>query len=373
MEQIYVRSISMAVIIINLTTQSFAETPKRPPKIDIGSYEYVLSSVNDVTRDVIVYWQNIQENEKHTTDNSFEYRAYYTAIANNNTIILHPSNKTFANHATFVGLELYIGYNIRVYSANKDGLSTEYASIYIPSLPERNDTVSLSLTKVKTYNDEGVYELSWEIHNSQKLFAPNQLNYYTLYWCENDMNHPHQCNGYMDWINIPRTETRYIISVPNYWKDYQFSISANSKALRKSNANGNEAYKFKSISSGMVWESCTTLHITKFSKVNSIWISEVGKTYMALRWKLDCSEKINFIYDFHVFYCPINSLEKFSCLESPRFKVVERYMKQDHTPFAFLSDLKPSTIYKILILIYTLNGNVIETDPITMATLPEAE
>jgi len=48
-------------------------------------------------------------------------------------------------------------------------------------------------------------------------------------------------------------------------------------------------------------------------------------------------------------------------------------MKQDHTPFAFISDLKPSTTYKILILIYTLNGNVIETDPITMATLPEAE
>jgi len=66
----------------------------------------------------------------------------------------------------------------------------------------------------------------------------------------------------MDWINLPRTETRYIISVPNYWKDYQFAISANSKALRKSNANGNEAYKFKSISSGMVWESCITLHIT---------------------------------------------------------------------------------------------------------------
>jgi len=47
-------------------------------------------------------------------------------------------------------------------------------------------------------------------------------------------------------------------------------------------------------------------------------------------------------------------------------------MKQDHTPFAFLTDLKPSTIYKILISIHTLNGSVIETDPIAMATLPEA-
>jgi hypothetical protein len=48
-------------------------------------------------------------------------------------------------------------------------------------------------------------------------------------------------------------------------------------------------------------------------------------------------------------------------------------MKQDRTPFAFLSDLKPSTTYKILVLIYTLNGSVIEGDPIIKATLPEAE
>jgi len=44
------------------------------------------------------------------------------------------------------------------------------------------------------YNDRGVYELSWKIDDNQKLFAPNQLNYYTLYWCENDMFHPNQCN-----------------------------------------------------------------------------------------------------------------------------------------------------------------------------------
>ncbi|XP_060845372.1 uncharacterized protein LOC132924954 [Rhopalosiphum padi] len=359
------------LIMICLTTQCFAETPKRPPNIDIGNFEYVLSSVNDVTRDVIIYWQNIHENEKNTIDDSFEYRAYYTSITDNNTIIHHPCNKTYANHATFVGLELNIGYNISVYSANKDGLSKEHANIYIPSSP--GNTVSLSLTKVKTYNDQGVYELSWEIYDSQKLFAANQLNYYTLYWCENDMNHPNQCNGHMDWIYIPRTETNYIISVPDYWKDYQFAISANSMTLQKSNADGNQIYKFNSVSSGLVWETCTTLHITKTSKINSIWISEIGKTFMALRWKFDCSEKTDFIHDFHIFYCPIQSLDNLQCLEKEQFKAVEKYMKQDRTPFAFLSDLKPSTTYKILILIYTLNGSVIEGDPIIKTTLPEAE
>lgn len=52
----------------------------------------------------------------------------------------------------------------------------------------------------------------------------------------------------------------------------------------------------------------------------------------------------------------------FYILEKEQFKAVEKYMKQDRTPFAFLSDLKPSTTYKILILIYTLNGSVIEGD-----------
>ncbi|XP_025203263.1 uncharacterized protein LOC112600287 [Melanaphis sacchari] len=376
MEKIHVQSISMAVIMLimmNIITQSFAEPPKRPPKIDIGNFEYVLSSVNDITRDVIVYWQNIHEDEKHTIDNSFEYRAYYTSLSNNNTILHHPCNKTFANHAMFIGLELNIGYNIRVYSANKDGLSTDYASIYIPSSPERNDTVTLSLTKVKMYNDQGIYELSWKIYDSEKLFATNQLNYYTLYWCENDMIHPNQCNGYMDWIIIPRTETSYIISVPEHWKNYQFAISANSRSLKKSDVNINEVYKFKSISSGLVWESCTTLHITKTSKLKSVWISEVGDTYMALRWKFDCLEKSNLYYDFHVSYCSIHSLDNLSCLDSSTFMVVNEFMKQDQTPFVFLKQLEPSTTYKILVSIYFINDSIIESDPIVMATLPITE
>lgn len=60
--------------------------PKRPPKIDIGSFECVPSSVNDITRDVIVYWQIVHENEKHSVDDLFEYRAYYTSMADNSTV-----------------------------------------------------------------------------------------------------------------------------------------------------------------------------------------------------------------------------------------------------------------------------------------------
>jgi len=48
-------------------------------------------------------------------------------------------------------------------------------------------------------------------------------------------------------------------------------------------------------------------------------------------------------------------------------------MKQDYTPFAFLSDLKPSTMYKISIVIYKLNDSAIESESVTMTTLTETE
>jgi len=66
----------------------------------------------------------------------------------------------------------------------------------------------------------------------------------------------------MDWIHVPSTESRYTITVPDGWKEYQFAISANSETLQKSSHSGNKAYKFKSVSSGMVWETCTTMHLS---------------------------------------------------------------------------------------------------------------
>lgn len=46
---------------------------------------------------------------------------------------IHRSNETYKNYAKFDGLNTSIGYNFTVYSANKEGLSTEFSTIYVPS------------------------------------------------------------------------------------------------------------------------------------------------------------------------------------------------------------------------------------------------
>jgi len=44
------------------------------------------------------------------------------------------------------------------------------------------------------FDQRGVFELSWEIAVTTKLSTVDELNTYTLFWCENVDRHPYQCN-----------------------------------------------------------------------------------------------------------------------------------------------------------------------------------
>jgi len=46
---------------------------------------------------------------------------------------IHRSNETYKNYAKFEGLSTDIGYNFTVYSSNKEGLSNEFSTIFVPS------------------------------------------------------------------------------------------------------------------------------------------------------------------------------------------------------------------------------------------------
>lgn len=52
----------------------------------------------------------------------------------------HYSNETYKNYAKFDGLSTSVGYNFTVYSANTEGLSTEYSTVYVPSESDSKST-----------------------------------------------------------------------------------------------------------------------------------------------------------------------------------------------------------------------------------------
>lgn len=46
---------------------------------------------------------------------------------------IHRSNETYKNYAKFEGLNTSVGYLFTVYSTNKEGFSTDYSTVYVPS------------------------------------------------------------------------------------------------------------------------------------------------------------------------------------------------------------------------------------------------
>ncbi|VVC44107.1 Hypothetical protein CINCED_3A018202 [Cinara cedri] len=348
-----------------ITLKTKPTIPKRPPRTDIGSFECVTSPVDKSTRDVYIYWQNIDDSEK--CGDLFEYRAYYTTVMADNITIIHSSNETYKNYAKFDGLNTSVGYTFTIYSANKEGLSSEYSTVYVPSESDKLGE-PLSFTKM-AFDDRGVFELSWKNASNHKLFNTNQFNDYTIFWCENDQDRPYQCNGYMNWVHIPSSESCYNVTLVDHMKIYQFAISANSKVLT---TNSNSLSQPILSSSGMVWASCTVLHNKIVGKIKNVWVNMIGSTMMELRWKLDCSDRISAVLGFRIFYCPVVSINNSDCKETTLNKTVGGEMAQDSRGIVSITNLKPYTTYKVTMALITKLGEGLQSDPLLNTTLEGA-
>ncbi|CAI6357847.1 unnamed protein product [Macrosiphum euphorbiae] len=201
--------------------------PKRPPRTDIGSFEYVISPSDKSERNIVTYWQSIEDYDQ--CGESFEYIAYYIHTSADKQITTYRSDVTGKNYAKFNFLSTSIGNEFIIISYDKEGASIEYSIVYVPSKSDK-------LHKPKHFkknvlDKQGIFELSRESADSKELSTGNQLDYYTLYWCEVEIfDHffpPLYCNGHMDWIHVPISIYRYNIILVDKMKIYIWAISVN--------------------------------------------------------------------------------------------------------------------------------------------------
>ncbi|XP_060848047.1 cytokine receptor-like [Rhopalosiphum padi] len=335
-----------------ITVNTKPTIPKRPPQTDIGSFQCVPSPSDKSKRDVLVYWQTIEDNEK--CGESFEYIAYYVYKTEDEQTITRRSDETYKNYAKFNCLSTSIGYEFIVVSYNKEGFSTECSKVYVPS---ESDTLDKPTSlKKSVFDKQGIFELSWKGADVQKSSTPNPLDYYTLFWCEKDIVHPQQCNGYMNWMHVPISVSRYNTTVFDNMEKYIFSISANSE-----NPSRNGLDNLKASSSGMVWESFD-------DNVKNVWVSVIGPTFAGLSWKVYCDDKTGLIIGYHVFHCPIISIKNPLCKEPMVMKTVNEFHPDDCKGSILVSNLKPYTEYLVVIAIVTDNDQTLNFD-ITIKTL----
>ncbi|XP_026821752.1 cytokine receptor-like isoform X1 [Rhopalosiphum maidis] len=347
----------------SITLKTKPSIPRRPPRTDIGSFECITSRIDQTKRDVFIYWQKIDDSEK--CGDSFQYRAYYTSNTTQNKTTIHYSNEIYENYAKFQGLNTSVGYNFTVYSSNNEGLSTEYSTIYVPSESEILEK-PIFLTKM-VFDQQGVFELSWKSNGTTKSSTSDELNYYTIFWCENVKGLPYQCNGYVNWTHVPGSEFRYNVTILNYnaKNHYQFAISANSRRLLSNESNPQNNFN----SSGMVWESCTIQNNITARKVENVWVNVVGSTFIGLKWNIDCTDRIGLVGEYQIFYCAVVSITSNICNGSMLSKTMSREAAQKEGGFTLLTNLKPYTTYIVSIAISTNYGKGIHSDPLLVTTL----
>lgn len=319
-----------------ITVKTRPTIPGAAPKTDIGSFE-VTGTLN--SRDIYVYWQQIPE-DLFNGDN-FEYRVI--SVEEDGLKRNLYANETTKAYAKFKGLSLN-SYRFKIVSSNQEGYSLDFAEVFVPahskSVPE-----PLSFTKIAF--DHRIYELSW-----RPPAESYRIHSYTIFWCENKMDRPYQCTGYLNWTHVPKDVTIKNITVPED-KIYQFAIAANSKTE----------------SSGMVWASCTVIHNKVLGKMRSVWINRIGSTFIEVGWKLECSDRIGEVEGFRIYYCPIVSPYNTTCKVPEKNTTIPGDIMMIH---GNVTGLTPYTTYMVTITVLTKSGEGQPSDKQYKTTLEAA-
>ncbi|XP_058807695.1 cytokine receptor isoform X2 [Phymastichus coffea] len=320
----------------DVTFRTPAQVPGRPPRTDVGSFEITESNQN---RDIYLYWQTIPA----WLENGNNFRYHVTRVVENGQSVILAPNETTRTYARFRGLAHEKSYHFDIVTVNDVGQHDSPARIYVPS---RNSLPKEPIAFTKIAFEDGLYELSWKA----PIGGDKEITNYTIFWCENDRDRPYQCQGYLEWIHVPKHSRVHNITVPDPKRVYQFAISANTKYA----------------SSGMMWASCTVIHNKVVGKMKTVWINRIGSTTIEVGWKLDCSDRIGIVDGFRIYYCPIVSPYNSKCKEPMQNSTIKADL---NTIRGEVQGLKPYTTYMIAVSVVTKNGEGQQSDPLYNTTL----
>ncbi|RZC42750.1 fn3 and/or zf-C2HC 2 domain containing protein, partial [Asbolus verrucosus] len=266
----------------SVTIRTDSKVPDEPPKTIIGGFELLHFGDDLQFGEVYIYWQQIPKKKRNGPD--FRYKISVEANP-----ALQPSKLT-DNYAKFDNLSILSSHMFHIWSENARGLSLEKSIIMVPS---HRDLVEKPKNFAKVDYGGGRYELCWK---TPKIPPFQHLQSYTIFWCEDKRERPHQCGGRINWRVIPLT-TRTQVSVA---KDgiFQFAVSANTGRS----------------SSGMLWAPCTGVHDKNMYKIKNLQLKLNGLGYTELQWTLKrdnchCHRIVGFI----VHYCQMLSLVTLEC------------------------------------------------------------
>ncbi|XP_049868753.1 cytokine receptor-like [Pectinophora gossypiella] len=325
----------------NLVFYTASERPAKPPDMMPGSFDQ--SRFQD-GRLLNIYWKQLEEYEEAGAN--FTYKVLVTQGMRTKTY--EPDkNKSLGylslNHLDVESLEAM---EVRVHSFNEMGFSINSSYLYIPA---EKDTRSLRLTLfTKLAYENGTYELSW-------AGSGYNIDNYTLFWCPH--NTTNICTGRINFTYLEATKNKHIINLSRDYR-YQFAISAN-KGMK---------------TSGMTWAKCDISKdgIAMFDfPIHFVDHDAPGKTYVKLKWSMDCTLKEGIINGYNITYCPVfetTTMCDNSLGHLPKPYIINNSKQMEAT----ITDLRPYTTYQFTMALNTTYGlKTIENTTVRITTLED--
>ncbi|GFT34900.1 phosphatidylinositol phosphatase PTPRQ [Nephila pilipes] len=234
------------------------------------------------------------------------------------------SGKTYIGYVTSSAPFVKIGhlkndssYSFHIYSANKEGVSDDYRSIFID---ERNKIAPAPKDIRAISHELGFYNLTW---SNTYLKEVN----FTVFWCAG--RKPSNCDEPIQWSDGILKDPTFALEVVNASSSFQFAVAAS----------------YKDQSSGMQWASCIVPSKAPLGQIPITHI-EPSSTTLRVIWKLDCEAQKSVIDRYVITYCR----EGRNCEDAVAKPDVQSYTLENLHPFsnysvklrAFNKENKPS-------------------------------
>ncbi|XP_073835729.1 cytokine receptor domeless [Musca autumnalis] len=316
-----------------------ARKPQRPPRMDAGSF-YINSAETMVT----IYWEELPTYE-YNGDN-FTY-AIRSVRRDGQLIDLKPLRLEH-NLAVFPWSKSS-HYEFEIGSRNHVGDSMETSRLVIysfetvaPKLHTPNDINNVYHANNRTYT------LTWS-----RPINSSGLKSYTVFWCYPKRALPNECKESMHFKEVPASQLNFTTEKQNALEEHtlNLAISAN----------------YDNFNTGLHWTACTMDVNSDLVKADPELTSMSNSIKVQWRVERVCT---SILLGFNLTYCEVADnvpAENATCLDEPQTVTLRNNDKVYN-----IDKLKPYTMYKVSMYMFSRNKIGKPSDPQLMRTLEGA-
>ncbi|XP_075155385.1 cytokine receptor domeless [Haematobia irritans] len=310
--------------------------PERPPRMDPGSF-YINSAETNVT----VYWEELEPYEY----NGENFKYIIRSVRRDGVAIdLKPSHMDM-NLAKFPWQKTS-QYEFEIASSNHMGESLESSKLIIYPFNKFNtkNYTPKDINNVYHANNR-TYTLTWSSPTNRI-----GLKSYTIFWCNPKRAMPNECKESMHFQEIPADKLNFTTEEQNPHEEHTLNLAI--------------AANYENFNTGLHWTACTMDVDSELVKTEPELTPMV--TSIKVQWRVDrvCT---SILLGFNLSYCEVaNNVpsENATCLDTPHI-----YTLRKHDKSFIIEDLRPFTMYKIVMYMFSPKKIGRSSDPQLIRTL----